>query len=271
MLTNRYKLFVIIAFLLLIAVVTAVRHADTLREGLIDFLVDEESLDVEKVLKACAIKDFPFKNITKLPSHWKAVETRGVDSAPGYFESTEKGLKINYDIGSGLGVEHMRTRRPFVNWHQLFFYKSDIILCFRNDNMIYISITTKEKYKRSATQYYENSLFGAEAYRKAGMMSTRSSGDNFYAEFKSEEELEYIIELVARHWRELFENRKKLKFRARGPDSKRYAKAKKGLVYTNNRIKAEAHKAHLESCWKVSSKAIEIGNDGLISKLILLG
>jgi hypothetical protein len=222
MFNKKYRIFITAAFLLLIAVVTSIKHADAIKIVLIDFLIDGNSIEVEKVLKACPVKDFPFKNITKLPSHWKAVEERGIDSAVGYFESDKKGLKINYDIGSGVFVEYKRTyeRERVATWHQIFFYDSDMIFCLRFEKMVFISIVEKKNYLKWAKQYYGNSLYGAVTYRTAAMMSTRVPGNSFYTEFKTEEDLEYIIELVARHWRKLFENRKRLEFKTRIPVKK---------------------------------------------------
>jgi hypothetical protein len=191
--------FCALFFLFLIAA-TINKYQEDIRFYLLDKLVSKGSSSGEPVLRPCVVRDLPFNSLEVLPKHWKYYGiSDAIGMKAGHFESSEKDFKIYYQETTMNKVEQLRSNKAAIGWYQAFSFENNIIQCFRVKKTVFITIINKEAFFKNAVKYYKSTLYG----------KPHSKADNpiravdFYSTVKKEEDIAYVIELVARHWEKI--------------------------------------------------------------------
>jgi hypothetical protein len=198
--------FFVLLFLFLISA-TIYKYREDIRVYLLDNIVSKDTSSGELVLRPCAVREIHFKNLKELPKHWRYFR---IEDAPGmkagHFESTEKDFKVYYRETTANQVNKLRFEETTIGWYQVFSFENNIIQCYRIKKTVFITIISKEIFYKNAVKYYKSVLCGKPLSNTEvpGM-----AGIDFYSTVKEEEDIAYVIELVARHWKEIVNSRLK--------------------------------------------------------------
>lgn len=123
-------------------------------------------------INGCA-QELKLNNLLVLPTHWRNVPAQGQDTAVGSFISTEKTLVIDYDIGRLAGEYASAKPYPKRQWlRAMRIGEESFNALLDNDNTLYITFP-------------------------------REGPANFWAKVSGQNDIDYLLELIARHRREL--------------------------------------------------------------------
>lgn len=118
-------------------------------------------------------EEFKLNNLPDLPAHWRNVPEVGTDTTVGHFASSETDLVIHYDIGELAGQYASTKGYPNRKWLRAGRLDgSSFRYLLNDDGTLYVT-------------------FPAEGPA------------NFWAKAEDQADIDYVVELLARHRREL--------------------------------------------------------------------